>query len=58
MKPLADYSFVRGVCHGPGPNFSQEKLEKELSYCKRLQLNSTRFWLSQEEYEKDPKGYS
>lgn len=57
MKPLADYSFVRGVCHGPGPNFSQEKLEKELSYCKRLQLNSTRFWLSQEEYEKDPKGY-
>ena len=52
MKPLADYSFVRGVCHGPGPNFSQEKLEKELSYCKRLQLNSTRFWLSQEEYEK------
>ncbi len=57
MKPLKDYSFVRGVCHNPRPNKPQEELEKELSYCKRLQINSTRFWMDQEEWEKDPEGY-
>lgn len=57
MKPLKDYSFVRGVCHNPNSRNTQEQLEKEMSYCQRLQLNSTRFWMSMEEYEKNPKAY-
>ena len=57
MKPLKDYSFVRGVCHNPRRDGDQERLEKELSYCKRLQINSTRFWMDQKEWEKDPEGY-
>ena len=55
MKPLKDYSFIRGVCHGPWPDFNEERLRREMSYCKRLSINSIRFWLSQEEYEKMEK---
>lgn len=57
MKPLKDYSFVRGVCHNPEPDKSQEQLELEYSCCQRLQLNSIRFWMLMDEYEKDPEGY-
>ncbi len=57
MKPLKDYSFVRGVCHNPPRDKDWARLEKELSYCKRLNINSTRFWMDQGEYEKDPQGY-
>ena len=57
MKPVNDYSFVRGVCHNPPRDRDWEKLERELGFCERLHLNSVRFWMSQEEYEKDPQGY-
>lgn len=57
MKPLSDYSFIRGVCHGPWPDFNEERIRKELSYCSRLNINSIRFWLSQEEYEKNGDTY-
>lgn len=57
MKPQKDYGFVRGVCHNPIPGKTQEELEREISYCRRLQLNSVRFWMSMEAYEKDPEGY-
>ena len=57
MKPLKDYSFVRGVCHNPPRDKDWARLEKELSYCKRLNINSTRFWMDQGENEKDPQGY-
>lgn len=57
MKPIEDYSFIRGVCHGFWPNFSEERLRREMSYCKRLNINSIRFWLSQEEYEKNGEKY-
>ena len=57
MIPFKDYSFVRGVCHGPWPDFNEERLRKEMSYCKRLNINSVRFWLSQEEYEKNSEEY-
>lgn len=57
MKPLKDYSFIRGMCHNPRKDRPQEKLEQELSYARRLQINSTRFWMDQEEWEKDPEGY-
>ncbi len=57
MKPLKDYSFVRGVCHNPNPGKSQEQVEKELRFAQRLQINATRFWMSEKEWRKDPEGY-
>ncbi|MCR5293972.1 MAG: cellulase family glycosylhydrolase [Lachnospiraceae bacterium] len=57
MKPLKDYSFIRGVCHGPYSAGSHEELEKVLGFAKRLMINSTRFWMSEEEWKKDPEGY-
>lgn len=57
MKPLDDYSFVRGVCHNPSSNRSQEELEKQLGFCQRLKINSIRFWMKQSEFEKDPEDY-
>lgn len=57
MKPLSDYSFVRGVCHGPSPRKSHETLENELTLARRLQLNATRFWMSEDAWRADPEGY-
>lgn len=54
-EPLKDYSHIRGVCHGPTRD--QAQLEKELGYAKRLNLNSTRIWLSYQAYNKDPEAY-
>lgn len=57
MKVLNDYGFVRGVCHNPPMDRNWERLERELGYCKRLNINSVRFWMDQGEYEKNPKDY-
>jgi len=54
-EPLKDYSFIRGVCHNLSPG--QEILERDLGFMKRLQLNSTRVWLSQRAYESNPEEY-
>jgi hypothetical protein len=54
-EPLKDYSFIRGVCHSLSPN--QETLERDLEFMNRLQLNSTRVWLSQRGYERNPEEY-
>jgi hypothetical protein len=54
-EPLKDYSFIRGVCHRVYGD--QEILERDLAIMNRLQLNSTRVWLRQSAYEKDPEGY-
>ncbi len=54
-EPLKDYSFIRGVCHGVIA--SEEILLRDLGFMERLQLNSTRVWLSQRRYERDPEGY-
>ena len=54
-KPLKDYSFIRGVNYGIQGD--QQTLERDLGYAKRVNLNSTRIWLSYQAYEKDPKGY-
>jgi hypothetical protein len=54
-EPLKDYSFIRGVCHNLTPN--QETLVRDLEFMKRLQLNSTRVWLSQRAYESNPEEY-
>jgi hypothetical protein len=54
-KPLKDYSFIRGVNYGM--NEDQPTLERDLGYAKRLNLNSTRIWLSYKAYEQDPQAY-
>ena len=54
-EPLKDYSFIRGVCHNLTPD--QETLDRDLGFMKRLQLNSTRVWLSQRAYESNPEEY-
>ena len=53
--PLKDYSFVRGVCHNLTPD--QATLERDLGFMNRLQLNSTRVWLRQSDYERNPEEY-
>ncbi len=55
MKPLTDYSHIRGFCHHVDTD--DVRLRRELGYAKKLDLNSTRVWLSFEKYEEDPKGY-
>jgi hypothetical protein len=54
-KPLQDYSHIRGVNHRMTAN--PDTLKKELSYAKRLNLNSTRIWLSIGDFERDREGY-
>jgi len=54
-EPLKDYSFIRGVCHRVYND--QEILERDLGFMNRLQLNSTRVWLNQRAYDRDPEGY-
>ncbi|MFM2197923.1 MAG: hypothetical protein RLZZ505_1355 [Verrucomicrobiota bacterium] len=54
-KPLKDYSFIRGVNHVMTGD--TEILKRDLGYAKRLNLNSTRIWLSFEDYEKNPQAY-
>ena len=48
-KPLKDYSFIRGVNYGM--NGDQATIERDLGYAKRINLNSTRIWLSYKAYE-------
>ena len=54
-KPLEDYSFIRGVNHVMTGD--TEILTRDLGYARRLNLNSTRIWLSFEDYEKNPQAY-
>lgn len=56
-RVTGDYSHIRGVCHGPRFGQSREEMERYLDYARQLNLNSTRFWLSQEQWEKDREGY-
>ena len=54
-KPLKDYSFIRGVNYSM--NGDRAVLDRDLGYAKRVNLNSTRIWLSYQAYEKDPNAY-
>ena len=57
MKLYTDYSFIRGVCHNPDASKTPEQVDFELACAERLQINSARFWIEQDEWEKDPEGY-
>jgi hypothetical protein len=51
VKPLDDYSFIRGVCHPGGWRADEATVRKERGYARRLQLNSTRIWRSPRSYQ-------
>ncbi|RHP77071.1 hypothetical protein DXA36_32670, partial [Eisenbergiella sp. OF01-20] len=57
MKPLEDYSSIRGFCYSGGCRVSGEQLKRELGYAGSLRLNSTRIWLSERDYRKDPAAF-
>jgi len=57
MQPLKDYGHIRGVCHNPHPQGDPERLEREMGYCQRLQLNSLRYWMSMESWEQQGDRY-
>jgi hypothetical protein len=56
-KPLADYSFIRGANYPGGYRNPQNIIERDLGYAKRLNLNSTRVWLSYTAYERNPADF-
>lgn len=62
MKPMQDYSGIRGVCAAPAmPNpetGDRSAMMRDIALCNRLNLNSTRFWMSQEHWEKNPAQYT
>ena len=57
MKALQDYSFIRGFCYPGGAFKPEEQIRRELGYAKRLELNSTRIWLSERKYREDPRSF-
>ncbi|MBP8304077.1 MAG: hypothetical protein KBE04_08120 [Phycisphaerae bacterium] len=57
VKPLGDYSFIRGVCYPGGWRGDPDIVRRDLGYARRLQLNSTRIWLSPRAYQQDATGF-
>lgn len=55
MKPLQDYSFIKGVNHQLERD--EAALRRHLGYGKRLGINSVRIWLSYQEYAEEGAGY-
>ena len=55
MKPLEDYSFIRGVCYGWTGD--QATIERDLGYAQWLRMNSTRIWLRYQDFWQDPAAY-
>jgi hypothetical protein len=55
MKPLDDYSFIRGVCYMWSGD--QTTIERDLGYAQRLLINSTRIWLRYRDYWENPKAF-
>ena len=55
MKPLKDYSYIKGVNYGM-PKDDAITL-RDLGYAKRLGVNSVRIWLSYRAYEERGAAY-
>ncbi len=58
MKPLSDYSFIKGVNYAFKPLDKIEIIRRDLGYGKRIGLNSVRVWLSYRDFERDPSLYA
>lgn len=58
MKPLNDYSYLRGFNHEPDfNNYSDEQMERELGYAERLGLNSCRLFVPLHFWQQDRDGF-
>ena len=55
MKPLDDYRFVRGVNHHMSAD--PEIIARDMSFCKKLGINSTRVWMSKQRWKENPESY-
>lgn len=55
MKTLESYSHIRGVNHRVVTD--PKILERDLGFCNRLGINSTRVWLAMKWWEENPKEY-
>lgn len=55
IEPQNDYGYIRGVCHALRKD--PDILKRDLGYAQRLNINSTRIWLSYQDYEKNPEAY-
>lgn len=55
MKPLTDYSFIRGVNYGMKAD--PAIVRRDLGYAKRLGINSVRIWLSYRRFEEAGQAY-
>lgn len=55
MKPLNDYSFIRGVNYGMKTD--PAIVRRDLGYAKRLGINSVRIWLRHQRYEEAGQAY-
>lgn len=56
-KPMKDYSFIRGACYPGGWSGDTNIIKRDLGYARRLNLNSTRIWLSYRGYQANPQTY-
>jgi hypothetical protein len=56
MKPLSDYSHIRGIHMGFEKGPDHMPLEKQLEYCRKLDLNSNRLFTDYAHYALDPEG--
>lgn len=59
MKPLKDYSFIKGFNYGLEriDKYSHEIEVRNMGYAKRLTLNSCRLFMQMEDWKKDPKKF-
>ncbi len=55
MKPLTDYSFIRGVNYGLKND--PAIVRRDLSYARRLGINSVRIWLRWQQFEELGQDY-
>ena len=55
MKPLKDYSHIRGIHLGLHRVEDGMPLEERLEYCQKLKLNSSRMFMDYAMYAKDPQ---
>ena len=57
MARTIDCAGLRGVNYYPFPG-NEERIRKELSYGRRVDLNALRVWLSFHAWERDPESYA
>ncbi len=59
MKPLKDYSFIKGFNYGLEriDKYNHEIEVRNMGYAKRLTLNSCRLFMQMEDWKKDPKKF-